>query len=55
MTKLKKLEPPDPVFQKDDGLWYFCDETWSYDFGPYRSEEDAKEKLSEYANYLEDL
>ena len=37
---------------KEDGKWYFFDETWSDRFGPYLSEEEANKKLKEYCEYL---
>ena len=38
----------DPVFQDDDGLWNFWDETWAYFHGPYQTEEAARAALDRY-------
>jgi len=38
-----------PVHQHpDNGKWYFYDETWADEYGPYDSEEQANAKLKEY-------
>ena len=37
----------DPVFEKD-GKWYFWDETWAYEYGPYSTEEEARFRLDLY-------
>lgn len=41
----------DPIFY-DGEYWHFWDETWSYKYGPYISEEVALQKLDEYVNIL---
>jgi len=38
----------DPVFQKEDGTWWFWNETWSDEYGPYPTEEKARAILEEY-------
>lgn len=39
----------DPVHQdKDDQKWYFWNEVWADRFGPYDSEDEAREKVREY-------
>ena len=38
----------DPVEQRSDGMWIFWDETWSLVYGPYASEQDARQRLKEY-------
>ena len=43
-----ELKPPDPVFCKN-GCWYFWDETWSDTYGPYKDEEECRNKLNGYA------
>lgn len=43
----------DPVKEYDDG-WYFWDETWAEQYGPYRTEAEAREELDDYVkNFLE--
>jgi hypothetical protein len=51
VNALKQLIPPDPVFQKIDG-WYFCDEVWADEYGPYETEDECRIQL---ANYCETL
>lgn len=36
------------INQHEDGTWYFWDETWSIEYGPYNTEELAKKVLEEY-------
>ena len=36
-----------------NGEWGYWDETWTTFVGPYDSEEQARQKLWEYADYLE--
>lgn len=43
----------DPVFQADDGQWYFWDEIWVDRIGPYRTEGEARRQCASYALYLE--
>lgn len=38
----------DPVHQGEDGKWYFWDETWSFEEGPYETEVEAREALDIY-------
>lgn len=50
----KKWEPKnDPVYKDRDNLWYFWDETWSGKFGPYSTEEVARERMEEYCNFID--
>ena len=35
-----------------EGMWYFCDETWSDTLGPYDSEFIAREWLNRYVKEL---
>lgn len=46
-------EWPDPVFQKDDGLWYHADETWSDAYGPFETKAEAQRELDNYVKHLE--
>ena len=32
--------------------WYFWDETWAFGFGPFKTEEEAREALKKYAATL---
>ncbi len=42
----------DPVHQKEDGKWYFSDELWVEEYGPYDTEKQARDALEEYAKHL---
>lgn len=44
---------PDPIFRKNDGLWYFSDETWSEEYGPYKTREKAQKSLDKYVYWLD--
>jgi hypothetical protein len=41
-----------PVHEKD-GQWWFFDETWADEYGPYATEELADEAVKQYAAYLD--
>jgi hypothetical protein len=41
-----------PLFQKGDGTWWFWDETWTEEIGPYSSQQEAQEQLEKYAKFL---
>lgn len=41
-----------PIFTHD-GLWYFWDESWAYQHGPYNTLAECKEALDKYALTLE--
>lgn len=43
----------EPVYQRADGTWWFWDETWAFDHGPYATEEKARERLKDYGAYLD--
>lgn len=43
----------DPIHQNADGKWYFWDEVWSSEEGPYETETEAIEALDVY--YTEQL
>ena len=45
------VSEPKVIRQKDDG-WYFIDETWSDECGPYKTERKAKRKLKKYVKFL---
>jgi len=42
----------DIVHTKEDGKWYFWDETWSVEIGPFNTKEDANEALNTYEKRL---
>lgn len=46
---------PDTPLHQEDGKWYFWDETWSDRYGPFDTEEKAKEELAKYAVYLDNI
>jgi hypothetical protein len=41
-----------PIFQGENGLWFFWDETWANNYGPYNTEEEAKQELDKYCKYI---
>lgn len=41
--------PSSPIYKED---WYFIDETGSYIYGPFETEEKAKLSLTKYASSL---
>lgn len=45
----------DPVHQNTDGKWYFWDETWSFEAGPYETEAEAIRALDKYCEEQLDL
>lgn len=40
---------PEVVHQNEDGKWYYWSETWSEEYGPFDTEELAKEACNQYA------
>lgn len=46
-TIVTQCTPPDPIFLASDG-WRFWDETWSDAMGPWKTEQEAREKLDQY-------
>ncbi len=38
----------DPIHQDKDGKWYFWDECWSFEEGPYDTEQEAEVELKRY-------
>jgi len=42
-------DPADPVHQKEDGKWYWWDECWAFEEGPYDTEVLARQALVEYS------
>ena len=41
------LEKYNAVHKDKDG-WYFWDETWADRYGPYKTEEECRQKLDNY-------
>jgi len=46
-------EPVNPIHQNADGKWYFWDEIWVNEIGPYETREEANTAINEYAADLE--
>lgn len=42
------METKDPVHQNENNKWYFWDEVWAFEEGPYDTEREAREALGEY-------
>lgn len=38
----------DPVHQNKDGKWYFWDECWSSEVGPFKTRKIAEEEINKY-------
>ena len=36
------------ITQNKDGSWYFWNETWTFEYGPYNTEELARKAFREY-------
>lgn len=45
-------DPTDPVHKHEDGKWYFWDETWSDEIGPFADEDEARRQLELYCETL---
>jgi len=43
----------EPVHEWSGG-WWFWDETWTFAYGPYKTEADAHTACREYGLFLED-
>jgi hypothetical protein len=48
----KLVEHGVPVHKHTDGRWWFWDETWADELGPYSSRGEAETALDEYADQL---
>ena len=44
--------PLDPVHNEEE-KWYFYEETWSHRYGPYDTEQTARDELARYCLYLD--
>ena len=43
----------DPVYyDNSDGKWYFYNELWTDSYGPFETEEEARDALKQYAKTL---
>ena len=57
--RLKKFIPHDPVEyvrhdNREEG-WYFWNEIWVDSYGPYNTEEEAREALNRYREALDSI
>lgn len=43
----------DVIHQKEDGKWYFWDETWSFEEGPHETRPECKKALALYSINLD--
>ena len=43
----------DPVYEKEGG-WYYKDESFTFEYGPYGSKEEATTALFNYLKFLKD-
>ncbi len=46
------LVSSNPVHQNPDGKWYFWDEVWVEEYGPFESKAEADKACAEYARSL---
>ena len=51
-TPKNKAEEGQPVHQHKDGTWWFWDETWGTEYGPYEYYEQACHAMGQYAANL---
>ena len=51
-SKAQQVSVWDPVHQNGDGKWYFWDETWADECGPYDTRADANDAGRNYARWL---
>lgn len=42
----------DPVTQHPDGSWWFWDEVWADELGPYKTESEARTALDAYVDQI---
>lgn len=45
------MDAANPVFQDEDGKWWFWNETWSDKYGPYDSKNAVAKALYTYCIY----
>ena len=41
----------DPVYHHE-GSWFYYDETWAGSYGPFATEQEAREALEQYVKHL---
>lgn len=41
-----------PVHQHADGDWYFYDETWAFEHGPFKTELEAEDRCGWYVKEI---
>jgi gamma-glutamylcysteine synthetase len=46
------METKTPIHKNDDDKWYFWDETWSNEIGPYDTQIEAEINFAKYVAYL---
>lgn len=51
LEPLEKVEYQEPVHERDGKFW-FWDETWTDEYGPYETKEAADRGCLEYATWL---
>jgi len=42
-----------PIHQNEDGKWYFWDEVWCDEYGPFDSEQEAINECNMYCEIME--
>lgn len=45
---MKHNRSANPIHKKIDGNWYFWDEYWAKEYGPYNTEQGANDAWSKY-------
>ena len=53
VRKIPVHKPQDPVHFRPSGTWWHTDETWSDEYGPFDTEDEARMALDAYALGLE--
>jgi len=46
------MKEEDPVFERN-GKWFFWDETWAHEHGPFLTEKQARAEMKLYVNWLD--
>jgi hypothetical protein len=49
----RKMEALTPINQHDDGSWYFWNEVWADEIGPFGTKEIAERALKDYGLFLD--
>lgn len=50
---VKIIYSKDKAIFKEDGQWFFWDETWSESHGPYETDKEAANALTDYCENLD--